>query len=348
MKLIYDMTFENLQNYLEELGHKKYRSSQIWDWLYIKKVNSFDEMTNIPPELVERLKLDFNFTSLDLVLKSTSIDGTIKFLFGLYDKNLIEVVLMNHHYGLSLCVTSQIGCDIGCSFCASGRLSKKRDLTSGEIVLQILEVEKILGQKITSVVVMGIGEPFDNFNNVVDFLKIINHQKGLNIGARRITVSTAGIIPGIIKFADLKLQVNLAVSLHSAIDSKRTGLMKINQAYKLPKVIESIKYYLTKTNRRVTIEYILIDQINDQIDDAKALVKLLTGLNVYINLIPYNEVIEAPYKRSTKENQLRFLDVIKKGGLDVTLRKEQGHDINAACGQLRSVQEAKREKMSDN
>lgn len=348
MKLIYDMTFENLQKYLENLGCKKYRCSQIWDWLYIKKVNSFDEMTNLPPELISSLKQDFQFMSLDLVLQSTSLDGTIKFLFGLHDKNLIEVVLMNHHYGLSLCVTSQIGCNIGCSFCASGRLSKKRDLTSGEIVLQILEVEKILDKKITSVVVMGIGEPFDNFDNLIDFLSIINHQKGLNIGARRITVSTAGIIPGIMKFADLKLQVNLALSLHSAIDSKRTSLMKINQAYKLANVMESIKYYLDKTNRRVTIEYILIDQVNDQKEDALALIKLLKGLNVYINLIPYNEVIEAPYKRSSKENQLKFLDIVKKGGLDVTLRKEQGHDINAACGQLRSVQEAKREKMSDN
>ena len=259
MKLIYDMTFENLQKYLENLGCKKYRCSQIWDWLYIKKVNSFDEMTNLPPELISSLKQDFQFMSLDLVLQSTSLDGTIKFLFGLHDKNLIEVVLMNHHYGLSLCVTSQIGCNIGCSFCASGRLSKKRDLTSGEIVLQILEVEKILDKKITSVVVMGIGEPFDNFDNLIDFLSIINHQKGLNIGARRITVSTAGIIPGIMKFADLKLQVNLALSLHSAIDSKRTSLMKINQAYKLANVMEAIKYYLDKTNRRVTIEYILIE-----------------------------------------------------------------------------------------
>lgn len=341
MKLIYDLTYEQLLEILLSKGYKKYRVDQIWDWLYQKKVDSFNLMKNLPEDLISFLNESYSFSNLELITKSISSDGTQKFLYGLHDKNLIEAVVMKHHYGNSLCITTQVGCNIGCSFCASGQLKKKRDLTTGEMVLQIIETEKIMNQKIDSVVLMGIGEPFDNFNNTINFLKIANHQKGLNIGARRLTVSTSGIVPKIYEFADLKLQVNLALSLHAAINETRTKLMKINNVYSVDKIIEAIKYYLDKTNRRVTIEYILIDEVNDKKEDANALIRLLEGMNVYINLIPYNEVLEAPYKRSKLANQKQFLNYLKRGGLDVTLRKEQGHDINAACGQLRSIQEKK-------
>ena len=341
MTLIYDLTYEKLLEVLLEQGYKKYRTDQVWNWLYRKKVSSFDMMKNLPLEIIEWLNNNFTFGYLDVITKSTSLDGTQKLLYGLSDRNLIEAVVMKHHYGNSVCVTSQVGCNIGCSFCASGQLKKKRDLTVGEMILQIIQTEKETNQKIDSVVVMGIGEPFDNFNNIINFVKIVNHQKGLNIGARKITISTSGIVPKIYEFADLKLQVNLALSLHAARNEVRTNLMKINNVYPIEKLLEAIKYYLNTTKRRVTIEYILIDGVNDQEVDAKALIQLLKGLNVYINLIPYNEVIEAPYKRSPLVNQKRFLDILKKGELDVTLRKEQGHDINAACGQLRSIQEKK-------
>ena len=341
MKLIYDLTYENLLEILLNAGYKKYRADQVWDWLYDKKVTSFSMMKNVPSEIINLLKEEYSFETLEVVTKSTSIDGTRKFLYGLEDHNLIEAVVMKHHYGNSICITTQVGCNIGCSFCASGQLKKKRDLTTGEMILQIIQTEREINEKIDSVVLMGIGEPFDNFNNVINFIKIVNHQKGMNIGARRITVSTSGIVPKIKEFADLNLQVNLALSLHAATDEVRSKLMKINNVYSVEKVIDAIKYYLDKTNRRVTIEYILIEGVNDREEDAKALIRLLDGINVYVNLIPYNEVLEAPYKRSPIENQKKFLHWVKQGKLDVTLRKEQGHDIDAACGQLRSIQEKK-------
>jgi 23S rRNA (adenine2503-C2)-methyltransferase len=341
MKLIYDLTYDNLLDLLLKEGYKKYRANQIWDWLYNKKVTSFKMMSNVPGEIIEFLEKDYQFQTLDVVTTSISNDGTKKILYGLSDNNLIEAVVMKHHYGNSICITTQVGCNIGCSFCASGQLKKKRDVTVGEMVLQIIQTERVINEKIDSVVLMGIGEPFDNYDNTIDFLSILNHQKGLNIGARKITVSTSGIVPKIIEFANLKTQVNLALSLHAARDEVRSKLMKINNVYSVDKVIDAIKYYLEKTNRRVTIEYILIDSINDTKEDAEALIRLLDGMNVYINLIPYNEVLETPYKRTPLDNQKRFLHWIKQGKLDVTLRKEQGHDINAACGQLRSIQEKK-------
>ncbi len=341
MKLIYDLTYENLLEILLDAGYKKYRADQVWGWLYDKKVTSFSMMKNVPSEIINLLKEEYSFETLEVVTSSTSVDGTKKFLYGLEDHNLIEAVVMKHHYGNSICITTQVGCNIGCSFCASGQLKKKRDLATGEMILQIIQTEREINEKIDSVVLMGIGEPFDNFDNVINFIKIVNHQKGMNIGARRITVSTSGIVPKIKEFADLNLQVNLALSLHAATDEVRSKLMKINNVYSVEKVIDAIKYYLDKTNRRVTIEYILIEGVNDREEDAKALIRLLDGINVYVNLIPYNEVLEAPYKRSPIENQKKFLHWVKQGKLDVTLRKEQGHDIDAACGQLRSIQEKK-------
>lgn len=339
MNLIHNYTFEDLQEILLENGFKKYRTSQIWDWLYDKKINSFELMKNLPSDLLTYLKTNYTFESLELVERQTSKDGTEKFLYKLRDGNLIESVVMRHHYGNSICISTQIGCNIGCSFCASGQIKRVRNLEVGEMVLQVLESERLIGEKIDSVVLMGIGEPFDNFDNVIKLLKILNHQKGLNIGARKLTVSTSGIVPRIYDFADLKLQVNLAISLHAPTDDVRNKLMKINRIYSIAKIIEALKYYLEQTNRRVTIEYILIEDVNDREIDALNLIELLKDVNVYINLIPYNKVLGTSYERSPEKNQKKFLHILKRGGLDVTLRKEQGHDIDAACGQLRSKTE---------
>ena len=336
--LIYNLTHEELVTFVLEHQHKKYRADQIWHWLYKQKVQSFDEMTNLTGDLIELLKQQFEIKTLDLVLKHISQDGTIKALYGLSDGNLIESVLMKHHYGNSICVTTQVGCNIGCSFCASGLLKKKRDLNAGEIIAQIIETERILNERISYVVVMGIGEPFDNYENLLKFLSTINHPKGLAIGARHITVSTSGIVPKIKEYAHMGLQVNLAISLHAPNNEIRSKLMKINKAYPIEEVIDAIRYYLKVARRRVTIEYILIDGLNDSKETALELVQLLKGLNVYVNLIPYNEVIEADYKRSKTETMEAFYDILMKHKIQVTLRKEQGHDINAACGQLRSQQ----------
>lgn len=334
--LIYDLTLDELISYLEDKNYKKYRAEQIWHWLYKQKVSSFDEMKNLPNDLVSLLKENFKLEALELVVKHQSVDGTLKCLYSLHDGHLIEAVLMKQHYGNSICVTTQVGCNIGCSFCASGQLAKKRDLTSGEIIAQVIETEKLLGERINYIVVMGIGEPFDNYKHLTQFLLTANDPKGLEIGARHITVSTSGIVPKIKEYAHFGIQVNLAVSLHAPNNKIRTQLMKINQAYPVEEVLDAIRYYLKVANRRVTIEYILIDQVNDMEEVAVELAKQLRGLNVYVNLIPYNEVIEAPYKRSKLESQLKFYDILKKQKIQVTLRKEQGHDINAACGQLRS------------
>lgn len=334
--LIYDLTKEEIIEFLGNNGYKKYRADQLWHWLYIQKIDKFNEINNMPKDIIELLEQNFKLEALELVLKHQSQDGTLKCLYALHDGHLIESVLIKQHYGNSICVTTQVGCNIGCSFCASGQLKKKRDLTSGEIVAQIIQTEKLLSERINYVVVMGIGEPFDNYENLLKFLQTINDAKGLSIGARHITVSTSGIVPKIKEYAHFGMQVNLAISLHAPNNKIRTQLMKINQVYPVEEVIDAIKYYLKVANRRVTIEYILIDELNDTEEVALELVKVLRGLNVYVNLIPYNEVIEAPYKRSKPESQLKFYDVLMKNRIQVTLRKEQGHDINAACGQLRS------------
>ncbi|MCD4826810.1 MAG: 23S rRNA (adenine(2503)-C(2))-methyltransferase RlmN [Acholeplasmataceae bacterium] len=334
--LIYDLTKEEIITFLKDNGYKKYRAEQLWHWLYIQKIQNFNEINNMPKEIIELVSKTYTLSALELVLKHESQDGTLKCLYSLHDGHLIESVLMRQHYGNSICVTTQVGCNIGCSFCASGQLKKKRDLTAGEIIAQVIQTELLLKERINYIVVMGIGEPFDNYDNLLKFFKTINDPKGLSIGARHITVSTSGIVDKIKEFAHFDMQVNLAISLHAPNNEIRTKLMKINQAFPIEDVIEAIKYYLKQTNRRVTIEYIMIDGLNDTPKVALELVQRLRGLNVYVNLIPYNEVLEAPYKRSEREAQLRFYDILKQHNIQVTLRKEQGHDINAACGQLRS------------
>ena len=336
MNNIYDYTHEMLTEYILNIGEKKYRANQIFDWLYKKRVKTFDEMTNLSDVIIERLKKDFYFNTLKVVVESKSLDGTVKYLYALEDGHLIESVVMSHSYGYSICVTSQVGCNMGCRFCASGLLKKKRNLTSGEMLSQVLQTEERFGQRISHIVVMGIGEPFDNYTHLMNFLNNANNHKGLEIGARHITVSTCGIADKIKAYADEQLQINLAISLHAPNNHIRNEIMPINKKYPIETVIEAIEYYMTKTNRRITIEYIMIKDLNDQIEHALELSKLLKGLNVYINLIPYNEVIEAPYKRSKPETMDAFLRTLKEQKINATLRKEQGHDIDAACGQLRS------------
>ena len=333
---IYGMTKKDIGDYCISKGEKPFKSTQIFEWLYKFKVNDFSQMTNIKKSFIETLKEEFNLNLLKCKMQQKSMDGTVKFLFELEDGNLIETVLMNHNYGYSVCVTSQVGCNMGCAFCASGMKKKIRNLETHEIVLQVLTVSKLLDIRVSHIVVMGIGEPFDNYDNVIKFLHIVNDANGLEIGARHISVSTCGIVPKIYEYSNVDIQVNLAISLHAPNDEIRNQIMPINKAYPLKELVKAISDYIDKTNSRVTIEYILLDGLNDTPSCANELADLLHGLNVYINLIPYNEVLEKPYKRSKPENMRRFFDILKKRSMNVTLRKEQGGDIDAACGQLRS------------
>jgi len=347
---IYSLTFDQLTNWLVEQGEKKFRAKQVWDWLYKKRVKHFKDMKNINQSCLKLLEEHFVIQSMEEELRQESTDGTIKFLFKLKDGNLIETVLMRHHYGLSICVTTQVGCNIGCTFCASGILAKNRDLSAGEIVEQIMNVQMFLDERgkkerVSHIVVMGIGEPFDNFSNLVNFLKVVNDQNGLSIGARHITVSTSGLAHKIYEFADLGLQVNLAISLHAPNDELRTSIMKINRAFPIGKLMDAIDYYLQKTNRRITFEYILLKDVNDQEEHARELVTLLEDKRhlSYVNLIPYNPVNEhIQYERSTTFAIKRFEEILKNEGINCVVRLEQGTDIDAACGQLRSKQMNKR------
>ena len=335
MKSIFDLKLEDLTSYLEENGYSKFVSKQIYDWIYKKRVFDFDKMSNIKLELREQLKKDFDISMLKLVRRQTSKE-TNKYLFELDDGNLIESVLMRHDYGLSVCVSSQIGCNMGCSFCESGRLKKVRDLLPGEIVRQILMIEEDVGMRISSVVVMGIGEPFDNYDNIMDFIRIINSPFGVAIGARHITVSTSGLVPMIKRYADEDLQTNLAISLHAPNDELRNKIMKVNKAYNISELIAAINEYIEKTNRRVTIEYVMLSMVNDSEDNATELADLLRGMNVYVNLIPYNETSHIEYKKSPNDRVMKFYDTLKRRGINVTVRREFGGNIDAACGQLRA------------
>lgn len=336
MKNIYDLTLDDLKKYFISIGLKLFRAIQVYEWLYRFHVRSFDLMTNIKKEVIEHLKQDFEIKLYEVVDHQKSADGTEKFLFRLQDGNLIESVLMRHNYGTSICVTSEVGCNMGCAFCASGMKKKLRNLSAGEMVLQLESVYEVIKEKISHIVVMGIGEPFDNYQNVINFLHIVNEPHGLEIGSRHISVSTCGLVPMIYEYAKEDLQSNLAISLHAPNNEIRDQIMPINKAYRIEELVKAISDYIIATNRRVTIEYILIDGLNDSIKCANELADLLHGLNVYINLIPYNEVKEKLFKRSKKEQMRKFYDTLKKRSMNVTLRLEQGADIDAACGQLRS------------
>lgn len=338
MENIYNITVENLTAYLEQLGAKKYHAEEMFRWLYEKKVKDFKEMTNIKKEIIKSIKEDFTLGEI----KTVNVERdklTNKYLFELADKEHVEAVLMRHDYGNSICVSSQVGCNMGCKFCESGRRKKVRNLKTGEMVEQILKVEEDLKERISHVVVMGIGEPFDNYENLTEFIRIINDKKGLQIGSRHITVSTCGIIPKIEEFSSFPYQVNLAISLHAPNDDLRTKLMPINKVYPLNKLIDALKKYSEKTSRRLTFEYILLKDINDTEECAKQLADLIQKMNAYVNLIPYNPTENLEFLRSEPFQIMKFYDILKKNHVNVTIRREFGSKISAACGQLRSKKE---------
>ncbi|WP_124059011.1 23S rRNA (adenine(2503)-C(2))-methyltransferase RlmN [Vaginisenegalia massiliensis] len=340
---IYGLTRDNLTEWLLSVGEKRFRADQIWKWLYDQRVDTFAEMNNLPQSLIDRLNEHFSFSPLEIKIVQKAEDKTTKFLFQLSDQTMIETVLMYHSYGTSVCVTTQIGCNIGCKFCASGLIPKQRDLSAGEIVAQIMFIQKYLdreepGTKVSHIVVMGIGEPFDNYDNVMTFLRVVNDDKGLAIGARHITVSTSGLAPKIKEFAREGIQVNLAVSLHASNNEVRSSMMRINNKYPMDELFEAIYEYTSLTNRRVTFEHILIDGVNDKPEHAQELADLLKPMRklAYVNLIPYNPVVENPYERSKPENIAKFFDILMQNKINCVVRKEHGTDIEAACGQLRS------------
>ena len=302
---IYDYSIEQLEQYFLEKGEKKFKATQVFEWLYRKRVTSFEEMTNLRKDLIASLNNDFIMNRLKIVVKQSDVDVD-KYLFELDDGNKIEAVVMNHDYGRSLCISTQVGCNMGCHFCESGRLKKVRNLKTSEMVLQLLAIEQDLNCRITHLVLMGIGEPFDNYDNVINFINIINHPKGIALGSRHITVSTCGIIPKIRQFIKDGKQVNLAISLHASNDELRSSLMPINKVYKLTELIEVLKEYIKETNRRVTFEYILLDGINDQKENALELANLLKGMNCYVNLIPYNETSYINLKKKRSKNDFKF------------------------------------------
>ena len=338
MENVYNLTLQDWEEYFVNKGEKKFKGSQVFDWLYRKRVTSFDEMTNIKKDILDMLKKDFTFKTLSIskVERDTDVN---KYLFRLKDCEKVEAVLMNHLYGNSLCISIQVGCNMGCKFCESGRLKKVRNLETHEMIEQILLVEEECGKRISHVVIMGIGEPFDNYDNLIKFIEIINNPKGIELGSRHITVSTCGVVPKIKEFMKLPYQVNLAISLHAPNDEIRNTIMPINKAYPIPVLINTLKEYIQKTNRRVTFEYILLDQVNDTSECARELANLVKGMNCYINLIPYNETNNISYKRTKSENITNFYDILKKNKINVTIRREYGSKISAACGQLRSKKE---------
>ena len=332
---IYGKTLKELESYFLDIGEKKFKAIQVYDWLYKKRVHSFDEMSNIKKSVIGKLKEDFNIEKISILRVQNGKD-VHKYLFSLSDGQKVEAVLMNHDYGNSLCVSTQVGCNMGCVFCESGRLKKVRNLETYEMVLQILMVEEDLGVRISHVVLMGIGEPFDNYDNVMRFIDIINSDYGLAIGARHITVSTCGIVPKIKEFTSERRQVNLAISLHAPNDELRSRLMKINKVYSLKEVIKAVKDYLKENNRKVTFEYIMLKDVNDSDECALELASLLNGMMAYVNLIPYNETSHIEFKKTDRDKIMRFYDILKRNKINVTVRREFGSEVSAACGQLRS------------
>lgn len=333
MKNIRDFTLQELEEELILIGEKKFRAKQIFAWLF-RSVKSFDEMTDLSKELITKLKENYVLNLIELADFKKSKDGTIKYLFKLNDGSKIESVLMEYKYGYAACVSNQVGCKMGCNFCASARIGFIRNLTPGEIISQILKIEEYSGEKISNVVFMGIGEPFDNYDNIMNSIRIMNDPKGLNIGARHISVSTCGIVEKIKQFADENLQCNLCISLHSSRDEVRSDMMPINNKYCIKEVIDACKIYIQKTNRRVTFEYAMVDGINDSLDDAVHLAKLLHGILCHVNLIPINKIKDGKYEKTSIEKMMAFRDLLNEKGIVATIRRELGSDISAACGQL--------------
>lgn len=342
---LYGQEISKLEKLLMERGQKKYRATQLFTWIYEKKAKTFNEMSDVSKAFREELNRDFCLTLPKIYKKQEAKDGTIKLLLELEDGSKIETALMPYRYGNAICVSSQVGCNMACAFCASGLLKKRRNLEVHEIVGQVLVMNELLeekGQHVSHVVVMGTGEPFDNYDNVIDFIRIINHPKALAIGARHISVSTCGIVPGIIKYAKEGLQSNLAISLHAPNDEIRNKIMPISKGYKMEELMEAVRFYEKEAGRRVTFEYIMLKGVNDSLECAEQLVKLIKGTLAYVNLIPYNPVDENSFARSEDKQVHKFFSYLMQHGVNTTVRKEFGNDIDAACGQLRAKEEHER------
>ena len=321
---------------MAKIGEKSFRAKQIYEWLHVKLVTDFDEMTNISKDLREKLKANYciNMPKIVEIYKS-KIDGTRKYLFQMQDGSIIESVLMKYKHGNSVCISSQVGCRMGCKFCASTIDGLERNLLPSEMLGQIYAIQKDLGERISNVVIMGSGEPFDNFDNFIKFIELITSEHGLNISSRNITVSTCGLVDKIIQLADMKLQITLAISLHSPNDELRRTIMPIANKYSINQIIDACRYYFEKTGRRITFEYSLIEGVNDSEVQANELIELVKGLNCHINLIPVNPIKERDYRHSSKEYIKKFQNILEKNRINATIRREMGADINAACGQLR-------------
>ena len=339
MKNIKDYNISELKKELENLGEKPYRAEQIFKWLYKENVTSFDEMTDLSLDLREKLKKEYSICIFKILAKQVSKDGTVKYLFDVLDGNAIETVVMEYKYGRTICVSSQIGCKMGCKFCASTGIEFARNLTSGEIVEELLAAERDLNIKISNIVFMGIGEPLDNFDNVMKAIEIINYPKGLGIGARHISISTSGIVPKIYEIADRDLQCTLSISLHAANDEKRSSMMPINNRYNIEELMKACRYYIEKTNKRISFEYALAKDNNDNLKSAEELVHLLKGMLCHVNLIPINRIEGGAYSKSSNKSIIEFRDYLNSRGITATIRRELGSDIDAAC---RTTKEKKR------
>jgi 23S rRNA (adenine2503-C2)-methyltransferase len=331
------MTLAELEQFtVETLGEKKFRAKQIYEWMHVKLVDSFDEMTNLSKPLREKLSAECVLTHLEMVEKYvSSIDGTAKYLFKLSDGRIIESVLMRYKHGNSVCISSQVGCRMGCRFCASTLGGLERQMLASEMLDEIYQIQKESGERVSNVVVMGTGEPLDNYDALVRMIDLLSNPLGLNISQRNITVSTCGIVPKIYELADLELQITLAISLHAVNDEKRRELMPVANTYSIAQILEACRYYYSRNNRRITFEYSLVKDVNDSREDAQALAELLAGLNCHINLIPVNPIEERTYRQSETDAVLKFKNMLEKYGRNVTIRREMGRDIQAACGQLR-------------
>ncbi len=329
------------------LGEKKYRAGQLYSWMHKKLAPSFDQMSDIPARLRQRLEDECTYTSLKIVRRYVSgIDGTVKYLFELADGNIIESVLMQYKHGYSVCISSQVGCRMGCRFCASTLDGLQRQMTVSEMLDEVYSVQRDSGHRISNIVVMGTGEPLDNYDHLLGFIGIVCSPDGLNISQRNITVSTCGLVPRIRELADEKLQITLAISLHAASDRTRQSIMPIARAYSIDQILDACSYYIEKTGRRITFEYSLISGVNDSDSDARQLADLLSSLNCHINLIPVNPIKERSYRQSVRAQVARFKSILEKNGRNVTIRREMGRDIQAACGQLRKQYADSQERQS--
>lgn len=335
-KDIASYSFEELQEEMLAIGEKGFRSRQIYSWIHEKLVDDFEEMTNLPKTLRQKLESAYEIRRVEMEKRQISkIDGTNKFLFCLKDGNMVESVLMKYKHGNSVCISSQVGCRMGCRFCASTLDGLERNLTPSEMLRQVYQIQKITGERVSNIVIMGTGEPLDNYDNFLKFIHMVSDEHGLNISQRNITASTCGIVPNIRRLAEEKLQITLALSLHGSNQEKRRSLMPVANKYELHEVLEACDYYFEKTGRRITFEYSLVHGVNDTPEDAKELMGILKDRNCHLNLIPVNPIKERNYEKPDKKSAENFKNKLEKNGINVTIRREMGSDIDGACGQLR-------------